>query len=341
MSDTEEEVVARRPLRERPQREVHRTERQPEVVIEPADEISPEEALAESRRLLQASDRQRQASERQAREAERQAEEARAQAQQAIASRAGDRQAVVSAAIESAKSEQSAAQAAYAQARSEGDIPAETAALTAMTSAAARLETATRELDWLKSQAAQPQPAAQPVQQPKISPEAERWLSEHPAYNTDRTYRAVANEAHGEALRKGHANGSQAYIDYIERVMTETYGEGHGQTGDQHVRSAATSTPRHSDAAPASRRTSLSGSNNGYKAIEIGRLGKIFYQDRPDGSRGIKFSSVDQRQIFESGAETCRMDLSDYVNDQISHAREAEANGGVGDIIYGDGTRHE
>jgi hypothetical protein len=339
MSDTDgvEEVVARRPMRERPQREVHRTERQPDVVIESGDEISPEEALAESRRLLEASDRQRQSSERQAREAERRAAEAQAQAQQAIASRATDRQTVVSSAIEAARSEQGAAQAAYAQARTEGDIPAETAALAAMTAAAARLETATRELDWLKSQPAQQQQSAAPAQANRPSPEAQRWIDDHPAYKSDRTYRAVANDAHVEAIQAGYAAGSQSYIDHIERVMTETYGDGHGQIGEQHV--PPPHAVRRSDAAPPSRRTSLSGGNNGYKPANIADVGTIHYQDRPDGSRSIKMTT-DQRTMFEEFANICKMDLNTYVNEQIQAAKEVAA-GGRGDVIRGEGAKYE
>lgn len=334
MSGSQEEVVTRRPRAERPEREVHRDDDAPpprSVVIEAADDsdVSPEEALAESRRQLQDRDRQLADARRLQQEADRRAQDA---TRQASTNRQTDRQTVVSTMITSAQSEEASATAAYKAAHESGDVDAAIAATKALATATSRIERLNGELEWLKQQSQQP-PADNNA---APSPEAQRWIDEHPAYATDRSYRALANEAHAEALRAGHRRGSQSYVDYIDRLMTEEYGEGHGQTAA--AKGAPKPMPR-GDSLPPSRRSSPSANNGGYKTATIGRLGKLQYQDRPDGSRGIRMTP-DVRETMELGAAVCKMKLDDYINDQILIAQEIEA-GGTGDIIYGDGKRHD
>jgi hypothetical protein len=334
MSDTTE--ITRRPRSQRPEREIHRQDDPPAVVIEhTGDQLSPEDALADAQRQLVESDKRTAEARRLQREADQRARQAEAQAAQASAGRTTDRQSVVAAAIEAAKAEQTSARLAYRHAREAGDIEAEVTATEALSNASLRLQQATAEHEWLKNQ---------PKQQPTPSgpsAAAQRWLDEHPAYHSDRKYRGTAQTAHTEALQAGKAEGSQEYVDFIDRIMTEEYGEGHGQPDSGERRTMPEQKPQRQpargDAAPPSRHTG--GSSGGWKTVDTG-MGQIQYQDRPDGSRGIRFTKVDQKDDFEEGARISRMSLADYANDHIAHALEI-AGGARGDIIRGDGGRYE
>lgn len=341
MSGTEE-VITRRSRAERPEREVHRTpaDDTPSVIVEGADDqVTPEEALAEAKRLLQ--DQQKQTAD--ARKLQREADERRRAAEHAAAQaqtgRATDRQSAVAATIEQAKAEEANAIGAYRMARETGNVDAEIEASGALTTARMRLASATAEHEWLKTQ---PKTPAVPAQQTSgMTEETKRWLDAHPAYHSDRKYRGTAIEAHNEAIRSGRTEGSQEYVEYIDRIMTEEYGDGHGQIGhdplsDYRQQPAARQAPR-SDAAPPSRRAS-GGGTGGWKTIDTD-LGKILYQDRPDGTRGIKFDSSDTHARFVEGAQMNRnyekdpgRALADYTNEHILDAMEG------GDTIKrGDG----
>lgn len=337
MSGSTEEVITRRPRGERPQREVHREEPQQSqavvVDVSPDDGISPVDALAETRRQLQDNER-RLADERRLRqEADRRAQQA---TQQATAARHTDRQVVLQSAITGAEGEIASAEAAYRSARDAGDVDAEIAASRSLAAATARLDRAASELEWAKNQ---PKPAdpAQPSNAP--SSEAQAWLDAHPAYFSDDEYQAMAHVGDKRAQAAGHKAGSQSYVDYIEKFMTDRYGEGHGQLGGEPKPMTTRQRDRSNDLAP-TRRATPGGNTGGYKRATIGNLGNIEYRQESDGSRRVRFASKDQRENFEEGATICKMSFDDYVNDQILHAQEIEA-GGRGDIIYGDGQRFE
>lgn len=333
------EIVTRRSRADRPEREVHaRDPETPAVVIEaPTATISPEEALADAHRQLKESDRRSADSRRQAREADARARQAEAAAAQATAGRSTDRATVVASAIDAAKAELTSARTAKRLAREAGDIDAEIQADDLAGAAQYRLQAATAEAEYLK---ANPPPKPGPVRSDGgagMSAAAQRWVDDHPAFNSDPDYQDAALLQHRKALRAGHKDGSPEYIDFIEDAMTEMYGDGHGQEEgarpvaqqprQQQQRQAA---PR-GDAVPPSRNT---GGNHGWKTVDTG-MGRVEYQDRPGGQRAIRFSESD-RENFEDGARISKMDLSDYVNDHITHAQEIAA-GGRGDIIRGDG----
>jgi hypothetical protein len=251
--------------------------------------------------------------------------------------------------LEGAKAEQNAAKMAIRSAREMGDVDAELAAQEAFSGASYRIAQATGELEYLK---AQPRPSQQ-RQAGGRTPEAQRWLDEHPRFNTDRKYRGVAIDAHNEAIREGNPEGSPQYVDYIDRVMAQEFGENHGhddghdETTDhqdpgarrpmnnQQRRPAAT-------AVPPSRG---SGAGNGWKTMKT-PLGDLLVQDRSDGTRGIKFPNAKTQSDFEEGAmldkrasqspENFRKALAEYANEQVEIAREIAA-GGNGDLVIGEG----
>lgn len=113
---TVEQEPTRRSRRDRPDREIHR-DAEPSVQIEAVSEqISPEQALADTQAQLKERDRQL-AEERRLKQQETQArQKAENTAAQANVARQTDRTSVVSSAIEAAQAEQAAAELALTQA---------------------------------------------------------------------------------------------------------------------------------------------------------------------------------------------------------------------------------
>lgn len=326
-----EEVIERRPRSERPQREVHREEpTQPKIVVEADadDGVSPADALAESRRQLQDNER-RLAEERRLRTAaERNAQQAAAQAATA---RQSDRQAVLQSTISGAEGEISAAEAAYRSAREAGDVDAEIAASRTLAAATSRLDRATSELEWAKTQAPQQQG------QPGPSAAAQAWLDSHPLYFQDDEYQAMAHVADKRAIAAGHKSGSDAYVAAVEKFMADKYGEGHGQIGgDPPVNNRQTPSRDRGGELTPSRRATPGGNTGGYKTADIPKYGSIQYREEADGTRRIRFTNPAQKADLEEFAGVCKMPFSDYVNDLIAAHEE-----GHRDVVRGDGSRHE
>ena len=334
--DNGEEVVRRAPVRR------EREARDPGPLVHIDD--SPEVAVADAREQLQAKDRQVAEARRIAREADQRRQAAEAEVVRAKETQAIDRQTVVAQALEAARSEQTAAKLAIRTAREAGDVDAELSAQESFQGATYRIAQANGELEYLK---AQPRPTAQPQRTGRTA-DSQRWLDDHPRFNTDRKYRGVAIDAHNEAPAAGNPEGSREYVDFIDRVMTQEFGEGHGQidSGEQQGERAPMNNSRRAapTAVPPSRGAG-GGGTGGWKT-ERTLLGDVLVQDRSDGTRGIRFTSPKVQSDFEEGAmldkrasrspEDFRRALAEYANEQVEIAREIAA-GGNGDLVIGEG----
>jgi hypothetical protein len=85
---------------------------------------------------------------------------------------------------------------------------------------------------------------------PVISPAAKTWIDEHPQFETNKRYRAIAIAAHEEALENGVRADSKAYFDYINGALEES-----GLSGKSPRQAPSTS---QTTAAPASHDSSTS-----------------------------------------------------------------------------------
>lgn len=338
------DTVSRQVRRDRPDRQARYEPETPETTIEVADGPSPEAIIADGARQLQEKDREVAESRRIAREAQQREQAARREVEQARANQVTDRQAIIAQALEGAVAEQRAARATIRSARDAGDVDAEMSAVEALSAATFRVTQATAELEAAKSmRAAQPQQTQQQSAYAP-SPEAQKWLDEHPRYNTDRVYRGAAHEAHNEAVRQGMPSGSPQYIDYIERVMTAEFGENHGQAQSggrsQPVPNERDRGPSARDGVPPSRGAG-GGVNGGFQQVRTAlHKDPVMVQRGANGSMKIRFSSTEQQKDFQEGADTCRMSLADYVLDHINVADEISA-GGSGDLVRGEGAKFE
>jgi hypothetical protein len=229
MSETTTEIETEEPRRRgrtpRPEREVHR---EPEVTIdqERPSGPSPEHVLADVNRQLQAKDQENA-------RLRQQADAAEAARRQAETRSQTDRKAVLGEAIASAKAESEAAAAAYRAAREAGDTDAEMAAIGKKNAADYRLNQATAELEMAKADPAPQQQPAQQQQQWKPSPQAQKWMNDHPMVNVPGPYQIAALKADRDAVAAGCVSGSDAYVDFIDRDMERQFGRGHGQAGGQ------------------------------------------------------------------------------------------------------------
>lgn len=338
--------VSRQPRRDRADRQPnYQRDRPAEPTIEVADNPSPESVIADGARQLQERDREVAESRRRETEARQREQTARQEADQARQTQHQDRQAIVAQALEGAKSEQTAARATLKAAREAGDVDAEMGAVETLSAATYRVTQASAELEAMK---AQPRPQPQRTQQsaPRISDRAQQWLNEHPRYNADMPYRALAQYAHNEAIGQGHSAESQDYIDHIERVLTAQYGQDHGQVprpqtqrGREEVPADRGRGPSAQDGVPPSRGSG--GGNGGFSAVKtVLHKDPVMVQKGANGAMRIRFSSTEQRKDFQEGADTCRMSLGDYVLDHINVADEI-ARGESGDLVRGEGAKFE
>lgn len=341
----------RRSRADRPDRQIHReeTEREPEVSIESGFQ-EPDDALAESQRIIKQRETERDQARRQAQDAENARRAAEQQAQQAQAGRVDDRAAAVAERLESGKNALSAAKLAYASAREAGSVPDELAAQQAMSEAIFSVNEAQRELQWIQ---AQPRQQAQ-QQAAGMSPAARQWIADHPLYtepdtNEDaETYRAQAQYFHGAAIRSGHQDGSDAYIRYIDQALTRKFGDGHGQVGGQRMsreREDGGYQPRGGDGMRPSGAGAGSGGGGGWKTARIplghnGTMAIVKYQGPPEARR-IQFANERDFENFREGAEVTygaefaqneKHAIGLYVNAHID-----AADGGYEDLKRGDG----
>lgn len=89
--------------------------------------------------------------------------------------------------------------------------------------------------------------------------EAQRWIDTHPRFNSDPEYKADALASHQLAMDNGRAEGSQAYIDFIDQRMARLYGANHGRGDNTTARGAQ---PRsRSDASTAAPRSGAGGND--------------------------------------------------------------------------------
>lgn len=182
----------------------------------------------------------------------------------------------------------------YRAARESGDIDKETEAQVALSTATAeqnRAKDTQRRFDEWKAKQPKPgtevpKPAARQSapQQDGPSAEARQWLANHPLYFADKDYQATALAAHEGAIATlgTAAEGSKAYVDYIEGQMVKAYGANHGQIN----RSKSVSQPQRRQSSTAAPSRDGGGGNGGD--------GSFTYRNPGDGSELRLISGVDR-----------------------------------------------
>lgn len=342
-----QEVITRRPRADRQGDPDPDRETPPSVTFEAiSDEPDPEEAMAEARRQLAASQQQTAEARRAARQAQQAAQHATAQAHEAATARLTDREIAITSVLDSATAELVAAKAAYRAARESGNIEDEITAQEALSRATTRETAAKTELERIK---AAPKPAAQPQQSnpqggPQMSAEAQAWIDSHPAFNADDEYHAMAILGNNRAIKAGHTEGSQSYVDFIDKFLEEKYGEGHGQIGgNQQVqqprgRQQQQQRSNAGDGIPPSRHTGAG--RGGWKDVPTD-LGTVHFQKGSDGALRVRFADKNTHENFIEGAKTSFRALYDRDPDRAladfaeEHINEFLEGGGT--IKNGDG----
>ena len=254
---------------------------------------SPEEALAEARKKLEARDAELAAEADRRRKAEEERDTAAAKLNTKASEAVQHQEAAINGAVTAAQQKRDAAKAKVKSAREAGDQDGELSAIDNLTQANAELMLAERNKQgfeaWKKAQGERVREQRPTVDAEPSAPtrEAQEWLGDHPLYfedtDTGREYRARALAAHSAALAKNIPEGSKAYVDFIDGKLEQVYGKGHGQLGRSKGNEdmSETRVPRQqrrasSTAAPSSR-------DGGYE----GRSGSgdFEYVDRATGAR--------------------------------------------------------
>lgn len=207
---------------------------------------SAEDAVkAAQRAAAEATDRaNREATARQA--AERRATTAETQAR---ASATADRTGAIKDRLDAAKGKVDAAKSQLRAARDGNDYDAEERALEAMADAKAEEKLLGRELEFLQGQKERAAPARdgtgtaadgggrQPTGDEPTGEEI-AWVQSHPMFNSDPAYQAAVRGAATEAVNRGMARGSLAFLDFVNQQMSARFGEGHGVEGTHGRRTA-------------------------------------------------------------------------------------------------------
>ena len=342
MSESVEVQAPTRRRGVRPQREVHR-EDAPGVTVERSEAVSPNMDLGDVAAQMRAKDQEVA----QARQAAAEAEQRRVAAETAARqSQQTDRKAMLGEAITAAKADGEAAAAAYRAARESGDIEAEINAQRRLGAAEARFNQATSELATLN---AAPGPEVTPAPQPSapsMTPEAQRWVNEHPRMQDDAEYRNYAVAMDRLATLAGHRSGSQSYVDYIENEMKTRFGDNHAQEGSR-GRPMANNVSRetnHGDiSAPSQPR---SGPRGGARTVRY-PIGDMSVRKSADGAITINYvasygkSESEIERDYEEAARITNPKLferdkaraiGEYLQEAIAAADE-----GMVDLKQGDG----
>lgn len=333
------EAVVRHP-RQREERETNAEVNQEFTLEEEAggdeeqseDPHDPVAALAESRKALQEREAENASLRTREQEARNQAARARDEAARANMGRATDRAAAVAASIEAAKADQTSARIALRAAREANDLDAEISASEMLQSASYRYNQANGELNWLNQQSqSQPQQAQQ--QNQGMSPEAKAWLDAHPRFHTDTAYRALAEGAHTAALRAGRREGSQEYVDFIDKMVENVYGQGHGQGNEPPVARkeppvSETKQPSRTSAAGPTNRGNGSANTGGQNTVQT-ELGPLQVTTGRDGKTRIAIPQH-TRADWDEAAQINGMKTADYAYEQIKIARERAQGGNAG-----------
>lgn len=198
---------------------------------------TPEEALAAAQSQIAAKDQERDAALARAAQAEREAAEAKRVVAETSTARVSDQEVAIANAIEAGNAAKQAAAQKIKSAREMGDFDAELAAQDELNAASYRLMRAKETKGQFDAWKAK-QPKAGDAQQrqeqqgaPAQTPEVQSWLAAHPMYTKDQEYTADANASHNLALEAGCAEGSKAYVDYIDARLSRLYGPDHGKPG--------------------------------------------------------------------------------------------------------------
>jgi hypothetical protein len=319
----------------------------PLVIGEPSDdgdveENSPEDAIAKAADLAKEKDAEL-ASERQRRqEAETAAAKANQTAQAATFGHVSEREAALTAHIESSKAASASAKAAYAKAMEEGDYAAAAEAQEQIASTVQDRKAAEWNLGQVQQQKERMAKAPPPRQQPtgddhQRSSHAQKWLDDHPRFDIDPEYQASAITAHNAALSRNIAEGSEAYVNFIESRMTAKFGENHGEIVPVNRTSQPQNTRRASSTAapPARGGDGNSGSiNGGGSAVTIKHnYGQISLSKNARGEPVLRGTIPPE---WREGARMCDMSDEAYAIDQLRIHAEAKAGGDTG-LQLGDG----
>lgn len=224
--------------------------------IEPsrkADAPTPEEAVAEAKRLADAKDAETETWKRRALDAERVAGERGRTAVDAITARMGEREASINAAIEANKSKKENAARAMRAAREANDYDADIKASEDHADAVATLANLRVEKSNFESEKSRfaeevkrvPADGGRAPAGDEYSPAAKGWIASHPKFGSDAAYKAKAIGAHHEALSLGIPVDTPAYFKHLDTAVAayDAPADGGRQPAQRRQPASSTATP--------------------------------------------------------------------------------------------------
>lgn len=315
----------------------------------PNDGPTPEQALKDAQAALANKDKDIETANRARAAAERTAAEARDATARERQGRAGDRKALVTQAVEGAKSDRQAAISAIRTAREAGDFDAEMRAQESLNSADYRLNQGTAELAGM-GDGKDPTSTAGDVREQNggrrdqaagPSQAAQAWINKHPEFNRNNQYKDAMLAAHGRAVLDGASVDSPAYFRYLDEADASWRGQsgggmGGGNNGGGDDRRGNGKDNSHFDGAPPSRGNG--GGSAGSRQVQT-MLGPVGVTRLNNGKISIQIPR-DIRDNFEEGAKISNMGLGEYALEQVRIAEERAA-GGTGGLVTTEGQKFQ
>ena len=180
-----------------------------------------------------------------------------------------------------------------------------------------------------RKQALERTPPPQQQQNDGVSQEAQRWIDDHPLFNTDEDYHADAIAAHTLAVNKGLDPNTRGYVEYIDQRMEKLYGQDHGrmtkepQRREAPIRQRSRQEPDQNDQSYASPRSNDRGGRGSSLEYKHG-TGSIRLIERRDPSTGKVREGVEGKvpAAWVDGAKVCGMDLEAYAVEQMKIQQE-------------------
>jgi hypothetical protein len=334
-----------------PEARVNRAE--PAIAIDdPADAgQSDADAIRETREALERTTAQLTVAQNQRAAAQNDAAQARDQAARAAQGRAADQRMVLAQTVETADADLARARTMLRTAHETGDADAIGAATEAISSATYRKTHAASQLAILGDGTQQPprqtQGASPPQSQDVPGARSRQWISEHPRFDQDPEYRALAILAHNQAVARGfRPETDERYYEHINHVVDAVYGSPTGgQPGgrDMSGNGGRSNGGGVSSAAPSNR----GGGNHAGASRQIRTdLGVLEFRAGANGAMRVVRPTGQMAELMDEGASVCfpteyakdkGAAIDRYIADQAKIALEREAGGDAGMVPMGEG----
>jgi hypothetical protein len=266
-----------------------------------------------------------------------------------------ERHQAVKSRLEAAQGARDTALASLRAARTNDDFEAEAQAIAALSSAASDEGRYKAELEYIESatrgggdgraagagsEGGRQQAGGYDPGADDTPPAEAAWVRGHPLFLSDPRYRAAVVAAANEAIGLGMMRGSPSYLDHIDSLMTDRFGEGHGVTETHGTNGSGRAGGNGQDSASGRRSMAMprSGADGGNTEGAAGSrvvktpFGPITVERGPEGKPRLRIPPSVKQQLEDGASMMQHADgtpwsLAEYAMEQVEIAEEGRQRG--------------